>query len=419
MSFSAVKHWWQQPHNFVLTLILALGIFLRFYNLSYPSGYYFDEVYHVPTARAIAKGDPRAYEWWHGELKDERQAGTYIDWLHPPLAKLLQAGTIIIFGDREFGWRAASAAAGSLLVLVVYLLARASLSPKQKNFALLAAFLIAIDGLAIAQSRIAMNDIFVTLFMTLGVFFYLRHLQQQNQLHWLILLALACGASIASKWSGVFLIGFIGLWELSQSLGHWRQLLTSTLMLVFLISASAFFYLLAYGQMFSQHNYAHFIELHNQIIRYQIGLDASHPFASAAWEWPLGTKPVYLYYDDVTKQEIWNRPFYPSWFFALATLVLALSLLLLDPIYRRHNYNCQPNHEVSPFFTTTAWGRLFFITLAYFCFWAPWLASPRIMFFYHYLPAVPLITIVAAMTTASLFRANHAIIKAKKRKGQR
>jgi dolichyl-phosphate-mannose--protein O-mannosyl transferase len=34
-----------------------------------------------------------------------------------------------------------------------------------------------------------------------------------------------------------------------------------------------------------------------------------------------------------------------------------------------------------------------FVLLAYLLVWVPWLFSPRIMFFYHYLPAVPFLVI--------------------------
>jgi dolichyl-phosphate-mannose--protein O-mannosyl transferase len=417
-NLAALWRWLRQPHNFVLTLIFILGAGLRFYHLDYPSGYYFDEVYHVPTARLMAANDPRAYEWWHGELEQERQTGTYIDWLHPPLAKLLQAFTIILLGDHEFGWRAASAAAGSLLVIVVYYLARAVLDPKRKNFALLAAFFIAIDGLALAQSRIAMNDIFVTLFMTMGVFFYLRYRQENRHWRWCLPLALACGASIASKWSGVFLLGFIGLWELISCQWQWRQLWQSLKLGFFLFSASALIYLLAYSQMFLAHDLTHFLQLNQQIISYQINLDATHPYASTAIEWPLGLKPVYFYYDQVTERQIWNRPFYPTWFLSLAGLGLAVALLLLDPIYQTYLQTLRPAIKQTPFFTTSSHRQqLLFITLAYFCFWTPWLFSPRIMFFYHYLPAVPMLVVIASAAGASWYQAYRAIIEARKRKG--
>jgi len=39
---------------------------------------------------------------------------------------------------------------------------------------------------------------------------------------------------------------------------------------------------------------------------------------------------------------------------------------------------------------------LLFILVTYLSFWTPWLLSPRIMFFYHYTPAVPLLCIILA-----------------------
>ena len=75
--------------------------------------------------------------------------------------------SILFFGDNSFAWRAASALFGSLLLILIYVLTRI-ICPEYHWAALLATGLAAIDGLSIAQSRIAMNDIFVTFFMTAG-----------------------------------------------------------------------------------------------------------------------------------------------------------------------------------------------------------------------------------------------------------
>ena len=40
---------------------------------------------------------------------------------------------------------------------------------------------------------------------------------------------------------------------------------------------------------------------------------------------------------------------------------------------------------------------LSFLLLAYYCFWIFWCLSPRIMFFYHYLPASALIWVITAV----------------------
>ena len=64
---------------------------------------YFDETWYVPTARQwLANG-----EMLHPE--------------HPPLAKMLIAEGMRLFGDNPFGWRAMSLVFGALTVTAVWL----------------------------------------------------------------------------------------------------------------------------------------------------------------------------------------------------------------------------------------------------------------------------------------------------------
>lgn len=383
-------------YGLLALIIFSLGTLVRFYRLDAIKGYYFDEVYHVPTAKMMAKHDQRAYEWHHGELTEEIQAGTYIDWLHPPLAKLLQATSMVIFGDNPWGWRFTSALMGSLLLLVIYIFARL-LVPNKPWVAILALTLATIDSFAIAQSRIAMNDIHVTFFMTLGVLFYYLYRYHPLTKQWLLPLASCCGLAIASKWSGVFLLVFIAFWELLTNwLNRCKKIKKIISLGIFLACMSGAIYLLSYYQLFEKHNFAHFLELHQQIIAYQTRLDSTHPYASRAWEWPLGLKPVYLYLDPQTHQQLFNRPFYPSWFFALFSLLLGCCLSIAYAIGKKFPH-CLLLFKAKFAIKRSRIRQLTFLLGAYFCFWIFWLFSPRIMFFYHYLPATPMIWLITAL----------------------
>jgi dolichyl-phosphate-mannose--protein O-mannosyl transferase len=230
----------------------------------------------------------------------------------------------------------------------------------------IALWLGAVDGLAIAQSRIAMNDIFVTLFMTAAVLFYYLYQKDKTSNSWLIPLALATGSAVASKWSGVFLFLFFIIWQKGRGIKLGMFLLSSTILI----------YLLSYFQLFATHSPSHFLELNRQILAYQMNLEATHPFSSQAWEWPLGLKPVYLYVSEDEKIQLWNRPFYPSWYLSLVGLWWAIEKVLFSKMLKRQRQ------------------KYVFLILAYFSFWAVWLWSPRIMFFYHYLPAVPMLWVI-------------------------
>src|SRR5688500_8629849 len=77
-------------------LLLLVAATLRFYALGYPERIYFDETYYAPQGREmIERGVEEGFA------------------VHPPVGKWLIGGGIAIFGYSGFGFRAASAAAGT------------------------------------------------------------------------------------------------------------------------------------------------------------------------------------------------------------------------------------------------------------------------------------------------------------------
>jgi dolichyl-phosphate-mannose--protein O-mannosyl transferase len=363
-------------HKLILTLILLFALGTRLYRLGIPPSYYFDEVYHAVTAKAYARNDPAGYEWWH----EAPEPGTAYEWLHPPVSKLLMAGGIKLFGENAFAWRLPGALFGVLVIYLTYLLALQL--TKQAGTALAAAALTALDGLLLSQSRIAMNDIYVTVFILATLLFYLRfiHLKKSQDL---LFTGLCLGLAISTKWSGVFLLGIIGFSEgflLAQktlvfSLRRYFKLIIALVIIPTVI------YVLSYTQFFLQgHTWAQFGQLHHQITWYQFHLEATHPYQSPAWQWPLLVKPVWTSVDYSASGKIGNiyamsNPFI-SWFGLLAILWLTYKIIFAKK------------------FQTTDYRLL---TTGYFLVWLPWAFSPRIMFYYHYTPAIPLICIALAI----------------------
>ena len=150
----------------ILILILLFSFVTRVWNLNYPKGYYFDEVYNAFTTREIAKGNRDAYEWFHPP-----ENGTAYGLTHPPLAKLLATVGIFVFGDNEFGWRISNALIGVGIIFLVYWIGKKLLD---NEWALVAAFFTSLDGLLLVQSRINMNDIVATFFILLVFYAYLK-----------------------------------------------------------------------------------------------------------------------------------------------------------------------------------------------------------------------------------------------------
>lgn len=395
---TAQKPWYTQTVNptkakKILIFILLFAAATRLWRLSYPEKFYFDEVYHAHTAIAYARNDPRGYEWWN----PSPVPGTAYEWLHPPISKLLMAASIKLFGENSFAWRLPGALFGVLAIYLVYALTKELVGESSgKNIALLAAFLASLDGLLLVQSRIAMNDIYVTAFILASTFFYWRSLKGKSRARRknLLLSGLCTGFAIATKWSAVFLLGIIGLMEIVKVIKE-RHLDPKRL---FFLLPTAYFllpiliYLLSYTQFFLQgHTLVQFKELHNQIIRYEFGLEATHPYQSKAWEWPLTLRPVW-YHVDYQPQTIANiyalaNPLL-AWFGLIA--VVWLGYQLIRSRFDKANY--------------------MLLAVSYFAFWLPWVVSPRIMFYYHYTPAITFLVIITALWLGKL---NHQSLEMK------
>jgi dolichyl-phosphate-mannose--protein O-mannosyl transferase len=148
---------WHDPHPLVgwglTALIFAVAAVTRFWALSFPSSKEFDEVYYATEAQEIARF---GYE-------DNRG---YLFIVHPPLGKWAIALTSWMFGNNSLGWRVAPAIAG---IASVYILTRTARRMFHSNlFGAIAGLLLALDGVSIVQSRVALLDIFLQTFVIAG-----------------------------------------------------------------------------------------------------------------------------------------------------------------------------------------------------------------------------------------------------------
>lgn len=422
----------------LLLLILALAFFARVYRLQVPDRYMFDEVYHAITAKLIARNDPRAFEWWNEPVEKD----TAVDWLHPPLAKYTQALSMLVFGENSFGWRFSSAIFGVLVIAATAKLAMELFDDKPT--ALLAALLASLDGLLLVQSRIAMNDIHVTFFILLTLISYtrLKKLPVKNAPDWLpqragryyLMTGLAAGLAMGSKWSGLYVLILVLIYE---AYGLIKQLLLKTkrgaylvykpahlkkyvkkLLIIFvsLIVLPMTLYVLSYADMFWQgksfichqqkqiegvcyferfkwgdqtiwEGYtSHFVELHRQIWWYQTTLNATHSYQSRPWQWFLDLRPVWYFVDYNKPNETTNIYAFGNpllFWLGDAAVFMTIGYLILALLKKAK----RPQLPIS---------KLIFLLSAYLIVWLPWQLSPRIMFFYHYTPAVPLLCLILA-----------------------
>ena len=396
----------------ILWAILAFAFLTRIYRVNLPSAYYFDEVYHGATAKLISRNDPSAYEWTATAIEPD----TAIDWLHPPLAKYTQAIFILIFGENSFGWRISSVIFGVGVIYLTYLLARELFA--SERLSLLSAFLASLDGLLLTQSRIAMNDIQVTFFILLTLLAYFKYLKNKN-LNFLFFTGLSAGLAMGTKWSGVFGLLVVWLFEglgMITALNEYRikhsyihvfmlglKQLSARVLLLGMLPLVV--YVASYSQMFLQgKSWSHFIELHQQIINYQTHLEATHYYQSRPLQWFFNLKSVWYYVEFGVGQRadiyaLGNSMLF--WFGDLAVIASLISVILnlsqRDPLC---GFQDLKNKKI---LKRVQNDTLLFLLISYFTVWLPWVFSPRIMFFYHYTPAVPLLTIILAYWLTKLF----------------
>ncbi len=438
--------WFKSHYKILLAGIVIWSLAVRVIGLSAPKDYVFDEVYHAVTAKLIARDDVRAYEWWN----DPVEPNTAVDWLHPPLAKYSQAGFIKLFGETPFAWRLSAALFGTLVILLTAKLAYAL--TQDELISLMAALLASFDGLLLTQSRIAMNDIHVTAGIVGAAYCYIRFraLQSSDQLFpqpkarkWWWLAFFTAGLALASKWSGLFVVVWLGGWEfqrtalwLLQQKKHQINTLIKWLVAGFgtMVLLPALIYVASYSHMFLQGKslvcfgdqlkqgvcycdqtsswwvtalktvnpanslkweqlearggckrlLSHFSELHKQIWWYQTNLTATHGYQSRPWQWFLNLKPVWFHVTYAPNGRVGNiyAQGNPSLFWIGDIAVVASVIWLFVMISRKK--------------IPSEWTRLAQLVSLYFVVWLPWQFSPRIMFFYHYTPAVPFLSIILA-----------------------
>lgn len=137
--------------------VTALAGVLRLWDLGHPPEKVFDEFYYARDG------------CWHAGI-DFAECGLESDversWVHPPLGKQLIALGIDAFGFDPFGWRFSAAVAGTVTVGLVGILA--FLLTGSPLWAGVGALLLATEHLHFVQSRVAMLDVFLAMFVVLG-----------------------------------------------------------------------------------------------------------------------------------------------------------------------------------------------------------------------------------------------------------
>lgn len=179
--FNKVVHW--QYLMLLVLLLMVLGLHLA--TITRPNQLIFDENYYVPDARLIIKGE--------GTQRLEQ----------PPLAKLIIAGGIEVFGDNPWGWRMPAILFSTVAMIFFYNICLRLGTSHKTSF--LATLLLSTENLTFIQSGLAMLDIYVVVFTVCAFWLYLKGPR------WWWAAAISVALAALSKFSGMLSIIPIGL----------------------------------------------------------------------------------------------------------------------------------------------------------------------------------------------------------------
>lgn len=221
-----------------------------------------------------------------------------------------------LFGpDNSFGWRFATAVAGILVVLFTMLIARRLFL--SRTAAVLAGFLVAVDGIAITMSRTALLDGILAAFIFAAFLVILRHIERPGWGQWLILAGVLLGAATAVKWSGLYAFVVFGIWIAVEAvrrnptwIAAWhivRAFLLAAPVAVVTYVASWTGWLLSSGGYDRQSVVVEGNPIqsaleslwtyHQAIYEYNIGLIAPHGYQANPFGWLLMIRPTAFHYE--------------------------------------------------------------------------------------------------------------------------
>jgi len=409
---------------FLLTVLWILTTGLIFYRLNVPQTTVFDETYFIPAAQKYLNG-------------------VFFLENHPPLGKLLIAAGEAIYSKgqnrldfitvdtitqdwpKDFditGFRVAPALFGTFIPLILFLILNKLVNDRWLSFGF--ALLLAMDTAFLMQARIAMLDVFLLFFIFLSIliFLYIFNKERVNSkvISLLCILGVvsACSANIKDTglivlvlpalillkllirktpkvlivggiYVAVFLSTYLALWEIHFSIANvimnnrdygisetHRETLTNQRENITWVDKFA-------GQLSEALRYT--VEYNKAVPPLKLG-DPQEigspwyywPFGGTAidyrWETPDGIHYQYSY--------LLGNPV--TWLISLMGVILGTSTVISDLLFR-----FLPKDKLKT--------SLYIFIALYWCYIIPFWFINRVMYLYHYLPAMVLGLILMAL----------------------
>ncbi|MEH2032329.1 MAG: phospholipid carrier-dependent glycosyltransferase [Nostoc sp.] len=427
--------------------VFLLSLALRFWGLERFNTLVFDEVYFAKFGNNYLTRTP--FFNAHPPLSQYIIGigiwiGSHIPFWHDTVNGLT--------GSLRSPWtyRWLNALTGSFIPLVVGAIAY-QLSYR-RSFAMLAGFFTACDGIFLVESRYALSNIYIVIFGLLGHWFLLLALDNQNRRRsfWLIFSGIAFGASVGTKWNGLwFLSGAYLTWlaawviHLLHSFPNPKLFFTSPSspsspsssssplsqtplqnltqlnifqMLFYLGIIPAFIYSIIWIPHLQLDKTYGFIAVHQQILKFHLHLGGNspnvHPYCAAWYKWPLMTRPMAYYYqtaESITEPLPVMGPPLPAgagqviydvhamgnpflWWFGVAAMLFLVGMLVSQvviPLLKKKRFSVPATLSVD------TWIALY-IVINYAANLLPWVRVTRCAFIYHYMCAVVFVFLAIA-----------------------
>ena len=314
--------------------IALIGLALRLFNLGTPKGFVFDEVYYVDGARDYLA---------HGVEISGNEPEFVV---HPPVGKWMIAMGIKVFGDSEFGWRFSGAILGTLMIILIALVAQRLF--RNSFLTIAASFLMAADGLALVHSRTALLDIFLSFFVLLATYLFLM------RWHWWA--GIALGLAISTKWSALYYLALFGFVALYRAFTHntGKDLIKPTIktaiqyalipLSIYITSWTGWFVSSrGWARDYSANVISSFIHYHSQMLGFHTGLTDKHAYQANPWSWIIMGRPTSFFYEtpkdcgaDNCSQEVLALGTPILWWVGTIAIAVVIGFWIKSFVYKRY-----------------------------------------------------------------------------------
>ena len=344
----------------------VIASLLRLIGLGHPKTLMFDEIYYVKDAYALwhlgyegnwANNSDAAFA--SGDFSGLSTDAAYV--VHPQMGKWLIGAGMEVFGpSSSFGWRVMPAIAGILtVILLTRLTMRLTRSPLLAG---LAGLFLAIDGVALTESRIGLLDVFIGFFATLSLYCLVRDREWSRARlarrmagtkpgaraphatirPWLLATGVTLGLTCSIKWSGLYLVAVVGIavviWDtlalrrvgarawflegtVAQGVSDFFQTVPVAVAVYVGCWWSWFTHPLAFKHGWTAEQLEQggpvplpwlssyvddslfqkindFVAYHQQMYEFHVGLASPHTYQSKPYGWLLQTRPTSFFWED-------------------------------------------------------------------------------------------------------------------------